>query len=149
MSRDDLYFGGTSYENTQGLGYQLQPTSQRGEQVTLHAIKPSGKVSDGKVDLLAVPVTKLYDRGITLMPAELLHQRIPAPYVILHPQTAAPVGITDGMHLHLSLSEDGIPVLAQLDETIPEDVILVPRSMGVPIHGPTAVQVEIVERAVA
>jgi NADH-quinone oxidoreductase subunit G len=149
MSRDDLYFGGTSYENTQGLGYQLQPTSQRGEQVTLHAIKPSGKVSDGKVDLLAVPVTKLYDRGITLMPAELLHQRIPTPYVILHPQTASPMEITDGMHLHLSLSEDGIPVLAQLDETIPEDVILVPRSMGVPIHGPTAVQVEIVERAVA
>jgi hypothetical protein len=53
------------------------------------------------------------------------------------------------MHLQLSLSGDGIKVIAQLDETIPEDVVLVPRSMGVPIHGPTSVQIEVVEPAVA
>jgi anaerobic selenocysteine-containing dehydrogenase len=98
---------------------------------------------------LAVPVTILYDRGGTVMPAELLHQRIPAPYVILHPQTAARMRITDGMQLRLSLSGDGIALTAQLDETIPQDVVLVPRSMGVPIHGPTAVQIEVVEHAVA
>jgi NADH-quinone oxidoreductase subunit G len=149
MSRDDLYFGGTSYENTQGLGCQLQPAAQKGDQITLQAIKPSEQVSEGKVDLLAVPVTILYDRGSTVMPAEILHQRIPAPYVVLHPQTAARMRITDGMHLQLSLSRDGIEVIAQLDETIPEDVVLVPRSMGVPIHGPTSVQIEVVEPAVA
>jgi NADH-quinone oxidoreductase subunit G len=149
MSRGDLYFGGTSYENTQGLGCQLQPAAQKGDQITLQAIKPSEQVSDGNVDLLAVPVTILYDRGVTVMPAELLHQRIPAPYVILHPQTAARMRITDGMQLRLSLSGDGIALTAQLDETIPQDVVLVPRSMGVPIHGPTAVQIEVVEHAVA
>lgn len=147
MSRDDLYFGGTSYENTQGLGYQLQSAAQKGDQITLQAIKTSEQVTDQKDDLLAVPVTILYDQGATVMPAELLHQRIPAPYVVLHPQTAAHMGISEGEHIKLSLSGDGIPVIAQLDETIPEAVVLVPRSLGIPIHGPTAVQIEVVERA--
>jgi len=39
-------------------------------------------------ELLAVPVTKLYDRGTTVMPAELLHERIGEATIVLHPEAA-------------------------------------------------------------
>ena len=37
VGRGDLYYGGTTYENTQGLGVQLVPAAQAG--VTVHIPK--------------------------------------------------------------------------------------------------------------
>jgi hypothetical protein len=48
----------------------------------------------------------------------------------------------------LNLSGVEVVVVAHMDETIPEAVVLVPRSMGVPIHGLTPVEIAIVEQAV-
>ena len=76
VGRGDLYYGGTTYENTQGLGVQLVPAAQAGEP---YASPRSGKrrlFVPKEKELLAVPVTKLYDRGVTVTPAELLDQRI-------------------------------------------------------------------------
>jgi NADH-quinone oxidoreductase subunit G len=148
ISRADLYYGGTSYENSQGLGYQLQPAAQKGEQVSLAAVQRSDVKPEEEIELMAVPVTILYDRGQSIVQTELLHQRVPEPYAILHPQTAMPLGILQGAHIRLGLSGIEVVVVAHLDETIPERVVLVPRSMGIPIHGPTPVEIAVVEQAV-
>jgi NADH-quinone oxidoreductase subunit G len=145
----DLYYGGTSYENSQGLGVQVQSTAERGEQVSLEAVVISDADPDQSSELLAVPITILYDRGRTLMPAEVLHHRIPEPYVLIHPQTAAPLRVAEGMEVKLDLSGNQTVVVAHLDETIPQRVVLIPRSMGVPIQGAAPVTIEVVQRAVA
>jgi NADH-quinone oxidoreductase subunit G len=149
IARADLYYGGTSYENSQGLGVQLQPAAQRGEQIPLGWLQPSEAVSAGERDIQAVPITRLYDRGQTVIPSDLLHQRIPEPYLVLHPQTAGRMGIADSSLVSLHLNGLVIQVTAFLDETVPENVALVPRSLGIPITDPVPVEVEVVEKIVA
>jgi NADH-quinone oxidoreductase subunit G len=148
IGRADVYYGGTSYENSQGLGFELHSAAQRGEQVSLAAVQLSESNTSDGVDLIAVPITILYDRGQTVVPAALLHQRIPEPYVLVHPQTTAPLGITEGAQMRLNLSGVEHVVVAHMDETIPQEVVLIPRSMGIPIHGLTPVEIAIVEQAV-
>jgi anaerobic selenocysteine-containing dehydrogenase len=83
-----------------------------------------------------------------VVPAGVLHQRIPEPYVLVHPQTSAPLEITEGAQLQLNLSGVEVVAIAHLDETIPQEVVLVPRSMGIPLHEPTPVEIAILEQAV-
>ncbi len=148
IGRSDLYYGGTTYENSQGLGYQLQPAAQKGQPVSLEAVQLEELDSGGEADLVAVPITVLYDRGQTVMPSALLHQRIPEPYVVVHPESIAHLGLIDGASVRLDISGIEVVVVAHLDETIPQEVLLVPRSMGVPIHEPTPVKVALVEQVV-
>jgi NADH-quinone oxidoreductase subunit G len=148
VGRSDVYYGGTTYENSQGLGFELQPAAQRGEQVPLTAVQPSGASSTDEVDLIAVPITILYDQGQMVMPAGVLHGRIPEPYILVHPHTAAPLGVAEGAHALINLSGAEFEVVGHIDETIPPAMVLVPRSMGIPIHGPTPVEIVVLEQVV-
>jgi hypothetical protein len=94
--------------------------------------------------LLAFPITRLYDGGTTLLPSQLLHQRIAEPFVVLNPH--------DANRLHLPLNSSALVSLAdkpavianvQFDESLPERVVLVPRSFGLPINGPMPVEVKL------
>jgi NADH-quinone oxidoreductase subunit G len=149
IARADLYYGGTSYENSQGLGVQLQPAAQRGEPVSLGWLQPAALTSHPEPSLVAVPVTRLYDRGPTVWPSSLLHPRIPEPYVSLNPNTAASLGIQDSEFVHLQVNENNFELLARIDDTVPEGIALVPRSMGVPLFAPTPVEIKVVEEALA
>ncbi len=148
IGRGDLYYGGTTYENSQGLGVQLAPGAQRGEPLPLGwNIPPETHLpEDG---LLAVPITRLYDRGQTVLPSKLLHQRIPQPYVAMHPDDAGRLDILDGATIELSWGGTTSFVTIRLDETVPASILLVPRSMGVPLYQPQAVEVRQVERQAA
>ncbi|MDD2922697.1 MAG: NADH-quinone oxidoreductase subunit NuoG, partial [Anaerolineales bacterium] len=75
VGRGDLYYGGTTYENTQGLGAQIPPTAQNGKAIRLPKIRKDAALRPKEKELLAVPVNKLYDRGVTVNPAQLLNQR--------------------------------------------------------------------------
>jgi NADH-quinone oxidoreductase subunit G len=145
IGRSDVYYGGTTYENVQGLGQQLQSAAQKGQQVTLQAVQP---VELDQPELMAVPMTLLYDRGQAVMQTALLHQRIPEPYLVVHPETIASSGTTEAAQVRLVISGIEVVVSAHLDETIPQGVVLVPRSMGIPIHGPTPVTLALIEQVV-
>ena len=144
VGRGDVYYGGTTYENNQGLGVQLplsgQPTLSWPKQPD--TVKP-------EAGLLAVPVTRLYDRGQTLLPSRLLHQRIPEPYVVMNRQDAINLKIESSQKVQASF--DGAPVLVDLclDEHVPAGTVLVPRSLGIPINGPAAVKIRAAERLAA
>ncbi len=137
IGREDLYYGGTSYENTQGLGVQLPSAGEAQEREVTAPALPTGE------GLLAVPVTRLYDRGTTLTPSKVLEPRLPQPFVRLHPATAAAHGLQDGQ----TVAVLDTPVTLRLDETLPEDVLLVPRSLGVPLFAPQRVTVHAYEMA--
>lgn len=141
VGRGDMYYGGTTYENSQGLGVQLGSAAERGAGLTAGKVtKTSAPTADG---LLAVPITRLYDRGQLVLPSELLASRIPQPHVLLNPADAEQLKIGNGQAIQLLLGAAGAataPVIARLDEQAPPGIVLAPRSMGLPVWGPTPVK---------
>ena len=127
VGRRDLYYGGTTYENKQGLGVTLA--------LDVPVPIPSISVEFLRPDedqWLAVPVTRLYDRGITVTTSELLRAHIGEATVLLHPETAKKLGVEAGGQVDVN----GFQAQVRLDATVPASVVLLPRSMGFPINAP-------------
>jgi NADH-quinone oxidoreductase subunit G len=144
VGREDLYYGGTTYGNSLGMGMKLAPTAQEGQAPSL-AWKQPQQPSRPAEGLLAVPVTRLFDRAPTLIHSKLLATaRIPQPYIVLHPEDAGRLNIQNGSSIALDFlngSSVGQPaVLARLDENVPPGVVLVPRSMGINFNEPGPVK---------
>lgn len=146
IGRDDLYYGGTTYQNKQGIGVQLPNGIQRGEQLTLNWPSLTASTLD-KDGTLAVPITRLYDGGTTLLRSRLLDRRRIGTVIWMHPDRGSANTIQDGDLVHLQIGEASAMAMALLDEQVPEGVILVPRSTGIPLHEPHLVQLKVVERS--
>ena len=138
----NLYYGGTTYQNRSGMGMQIPNAAQRGDKLDLPRLQRAAPLRPAQDKLLAVPITKLYDRGVTLTPSRLLKQRIGEPFVALHPSAAEKLGVKAGQKVSLSLDGASEEVLVKIDDTIPAGVALVPRSMGLPIPAPMEASVK-------
>jgi anaerobic selenocysteine-containing dehydrogenase len=87
------------------------------------------------------------------MPSQLLHERIGEPYVVLNVNDAEMLRIQDGDVVHMTVANrepdspdrvtagQTVVVQARLDRELPERVVLVPRSFGIPIDKPTPVEI--------
>ncbi len=142
VGRGDLYYGGTTYENAQGMGVQLSAAAARGEKLSIPRVQKEAAPRPKENELLAVPVTKLYDRGTTVRPAELLHERIGDASVVLHPDAAKELGVEAGQTVNVSFNGVSGEAVVKLDDTISVGVALIPRSMGLAIREPVAVKVK-------
>ncbi|MEP7135430.1 MAG: NADH-quinone oxidoreductase subunit NuoG [Chloroflexota bacterium] len=142
VGRGDMYYGGTTYENTQGMGVHLSAAAGRGEKVSISRVEKEAAPRPKENELLAVPVTKLYDRGTTVMPAELLHERIGEATIALHPDAAQNLGVEAGQTVNVSFNGVSAEAVVKLDDTISVGVALLPRSMGIAIREPVAVKVK-------
>jgi NADH-quinone oxidoreductase subunit G len=147
VGRGDLYYGGTTYANKQGLGVQLTNAAQRGEKVSLPRVKKVAVLRPKEKKLLAVPITKLYDQGVTVTYSELLDQRVGEAFIALHPNTAEYLGVVPGERVTLNLNGSSGVVVVRIDNTISTGVGLVPRSMGLPIGGPIEASVKVAKKA--
>ena len=144
VGRGDMYYGGTTYENTMGLGAHLSSAAGRGETVSTPQVQKGSAPRPKENELLAVPVNKLYDRGTTvMMSANLLREQIGGPTISLHPDAAKNLGVEAGQLI--SISFDGVSGEARvrLDDTISVSVVLVPREMGVAIREPIPARVSV------
>ena len=144
VGRGDMYYGGTTYENTMGLGAHLTTGAARGETAEIsraereRALRPSDK------ELLAVPVNKLYDRGTTVMQsADLLRDWIGHPTIVLHPDAARNLGVEAGQLVTVSFDGVSAEARVKFDPTIALGVALVPREMGFAIHEPIPAQISV------
>ena len=146
VGRGDMYYGGTTYENTMGLGAHL-PAATQGEAQAIERPHRE-KVPRPKGDeLLAVPVNKLYDRGTTVMQsADLLRDRIGHPTIALHPDAAKNLGVEAGQLVHVSFDGVSGEARVKLDPTISVEVALVPREMGFAIREPIPAQIRVLEQ---
>jgi anaerobic selenocysteine-containing dehydrogenase len=158
VGRGDLYYGGTAYENKQGLGRTLDLTpstslkASPGPSTTVRLRSlawPPGQVGQtGRGEhkplrpdegrWLALPVTRLYDLGITVAASELLKARICEACIVLPPAASKKLGVEAGGQVEIN----GRRLEVRLDATIPAGVALIPRSMGVPITGPVIVKLK-------
>ncbi len=149
IGREDLYYGGTGYDNHQGLGVPLSSAAQRGEPVSLGWLQP--QPLDGKPPasagmdhgLLGMPITRLYDRGQTILPSLLLRTRVPDPFIVLNPQDAGRLELKAGDLAEVTLRGQTLTVIVRVDDTVPVGIVLLPRSMGLPVTGPEIVQVRV------
>ena len=137
IGREDLYYGGTGYANKQGLGVQLSNTAARGEPVPLEIFDlPETAEADA---LVAVPIHRLYDQGNTMRYAAVMFPRIDEPFVVLNAADAEVLGL-DGT-AKVELNGFRAEVNLKIDEKIPQGVVLVPRSFGLPLNAPTPITV--------
>ena len=134
VGRGDLYYGGTTYENKQGLGVQLEPMAPP----SLSSPTGGSSLRPDEDRWLAVPVTRLYDLGITVCTSELLRQRLGTAVILLNPEMAKTLEVEAGGQVDLN----GNRLEVRLDASVPASVVLVPRSMGIPIHNPVAAKLK-------
>ncbi len=136
VGRGDMYYGGTTYENTRGLGAHLVGWGERGETASRPRVQEETELRPKEGQWLAVPVTKLYDQGLTVRSSKLLESHIGAATVTLHPEAAKRLGAGAGELVEISLNGTTAQVSVLLDETVSASVALLPRGMGLPISGP-------------
>ena len=137
VGQSNLYYGGTSYQNTQGLGAHLTISNEAPAARAVYAGKrPVLKAGE----LLAVPVTKLYDQGTTVTPAALLDTHVGPASVAINPLAAQKIGLANGGQATLKLNGVESEVGIHFDESISAGVVLVYRSFGLPIPEPVAVE---------
>ncbi len=144
VGRGDMYYGGTTYENSQGLGVQLP--LQEGVVNAWDA--PA--VQETVAGLSAVPITRLYDRGALASRSRTLAPRLDEVQVVLHPKDAAALDLSSGRKAAIQLNGgSGMEVEVALDPGIPQGYALVPRSMGVPVHRPVGASLRALEGELA
>jgi NADH-quinone oxidoreductase subunit G len=137
VGRGEMYYGGTSYENTQGLGAHLALASA--PDVSASGNKAT-RVRPSEETLIAVPVSKLYDMGTTVSPSVMLKSHIGEASVSVNPATAAKLGLTNAGTAVLKLNGLEAAVKVRFDESISGSVVLVYRSFGLPIDEPGTVE---------
>jgi NADH-quinone oxidoreductase subunit G len=146
VGRGDMYYGGTGYQNRSGMGMQVSSAVQRGEKINLPKLEKVDAKRPAEGKLLAVPVTKLLDCGITVKTSPLLQNRIGDPFVVMHPSAAQNLGVQAEQTVNLGLDGRTQDMLVKIDETIPTGVVLVPRSMGLPIPAPAEASVQVQQK---
>jgi NADH-quinone oxidoreductase subunit G len=140
LSRHDLYYGGTNYENHEGLGKQLLHGSPV-EADLLPEKRSILKDEDKGRSLLAVPYTRLYDGGQTLLPSKLLEKRMAGRRLAIHPQDAVRLNLLQDVKVWVRFGEVEIEVGIDLDTTVPTGIALAARSVGLPVHEPVKIEI--------
>ena len=139
IGREDLYYGGTTYANKQGLGVNLPALGGEFDPGPAATTPPEG-------NLIAIPVTKLYDHGTMVIPSKVLHSRLIKPFIALNPVDAHDQKATDGMKVNIGDENDLAIVTVVIDENVPPGFALVPLSSGAPISKPTEIKIRIADK---
>ncbi len=140
IGRQDLYYGGTAYDNTQGLGVKLSSAAERGVKLDLPEVETSDLHLQDDT-LVGYPITLCYDRGTTIVPSTLLEKRLPAPYILLHPEIVKQLSLISGTKVIIQMKGKSYPVDFREDDTIPVNAVMTPRSLGLPALEPVPVHV--------
>jgi NADH-quinone oxidoreductase subunit G len=139
IGRNDMFYGGTSYANAQGLGMHLSLPAQ----IPSLAWPQVPELGLAEEAILAVPITILYDRGQTLYSNQLLQHRIPPAHIAIHPDTAERLNIPDGTLVQFTLDDTAVKAILHIKEQVPLEVALVPRSLGMPMSVPAQIEISV------
>ncbi len=123
---DDLYYGGTAFQNRQGLGLQIPAAAESGNAPAVRRPDGGAALQAGRGSLVLVPIPLVYDaEPVFALGAEALSQRIPAPWVRLNPSDAAWLSIQPGDPLSVTFDGRTVEAAAQVDDGVPAGVALI------------------------
>jgi len=128
----DLYYGGTAYKNTGGLGVQIPTAADQGEKVKKGKVAAVKAPKASRGGLLVVPTVRLYNREQTFRPSEqdLMKDRTPAAYVELNAADARKLGINDGDSVRVTVDGAAVNARAHVNGAAPKGVVLLPRHLS-------------------
>lgn len=145
IGREDVYYGGTAYNNTGGLGVQWAANAEKSRyNLTVRPVDTDAAKSGG---LTVVPVRVLYNREPLFAPSEMMHQRVPEPYAELNSEDAVGLGISDGDRIAVSAGSVRVEATARVNGKVPAGTVLLPQrlsDMPTPL-APTACVVQKIE----
>ena len=133
---EDLYFGGTAFKNAQGVGVQL-PSMPLVEGKAVDVQAGIREVPEG--ELIAVPISCLYDRDPLLLESGVLHPRLAPETMSLHPDDAERLGLADGQRADMRWRAQAVSIEVHIDDHAPAGFVLVPYAIG-KLRLPTAVK---------
>jgi NADH-quinone oxidoreductase subunit G len=123
---EQVYYDGTSYENTEGVGVQLAATADDPKAaLTLSARVPEAP-GEG-IKLITAP--RAYDNGDWAKGSKLLPRMVPA-HIILSVADAQALGVAIGETVTLQSSAGAISLPAQIDSKLAQGLVLVPPVRG-------------------
>jgi len=123
VGANDLYFGGTAYDNRGGLGVQYPAECETMERFAVKWAEPSAPPTG---DMIAVPVRELYHRGTLIAQSRVLDPRTLSPYIALSRADAERLGIADGDTVTVTLPSGEREMIARVDGQAPKGAALVP-----------------------
>ncbi len=112
----DLYYGGTAYDNHQGLGQQWAAAAETSAPPAYDLpgeTRAAALPRVGAIDVLRVPA--LYTPGTLINLTELLRDRLARPALYLNEADAAALGIGPGDALSVELDDETVEVAALID----------------------------------
>ena len=125
VGANDLYFGGTAYDNRGGLGAQYAAECETMERFAVKWIEPPAPPAK-RGDIIAVPVRRLYHRGTLIAQSHVLDPRTLTPYIELSRADADRLGIADGDVVTVTLPSGEREMTARVDGQAPPGAALVP-----------------------
>ena len=131
---DDLYYGGTAFQNTRGLGVQWPTLADDAEaQLSVAWVEPPASTTVAGDQLLVVPTSVLYNHETAFTQSAVMQQRIPAPYVALHPDDAQRLNIASGDEVLIQINGHNIEAIARVGDQsegdAPQGVALLPTQL--------------------
>lgn len=128
---NDLYYGGTAYQNKGGLGVQIATTADNGEAVSAGAVKLPEALKAKAGSIKVVPTTRLYNRESIFKPSTLVHPRILMPYAEINAADAEKMGIQNGDVVEIKVENvTSLRVKAHVNGGAPEGSIVLPRHLS-------------------
>ncbi|MCY3835527.1 MAG: 2Fe-2S iron-sulfur cluster-binding protein [Anaerolineaceae bacterium] len=129
---EDLYYGGTAYRNTGGLGVQLASAADRGEKLRARRVRPLKPPQAKRDELLVIPTVSLYNRERRFAESSVMHERVAAPYVEMNRDDAEALVIEDGERVTLTLPDgDALQQLqVRVNGRAPQGALLLPRQLS-------------------
>jgi NADH-quinone oxidoreductase subunit G len=130
QANEAVYYDGTSYENSEGVGVQTPAEAEDNRAsftLSLRAPAPRLPESDGRLTLLA-PV-RAYDGELWSSGSKLAPRQVP-PHAILSVADAGRLGVAIGERVRLESSAGAVELPAVIDSGLAEGLVLVPAVRG-------------------
>ncbi|MBI1256119.1 MAG: NADH-quinone oxidoreductase subunit NuoG [Chloroflexi bacterium] len=129
---NDLYYGGTAYKNTGGIGVQIATEADGGTAMAAGEVKLPATTKVTKGNLMVVPTIRLYNREATFEPSveAILSTRTAAPYVEINAADAKKLKIADGDLVQVSVGTSTVQAKAHVNGAAPEGTVLLPRHLS-------------------
>ncbi|MFZ4813209.1 MAG: NADH-quinone oxidoreductase subunit NuoG [Phototrophicaceae bacterium] len=130
VGREDVYYGGTAYDNKGGLGVQIASDADNGAAVHIEAVDLPAVPSASNGQLLILPTRELYNRERVFRPSikAMMSPRTPAAYVSLSEADAHTLGVAEGDTVTVSFDGGAVTVAAHINGA-PQGVALLPRHL--------------------
>jgi NADH-quinone oxidoreductase subunit G len=134
---EDLYYGGTAYDNRSGLGQQWA-VSAESEAVEGYDIPATPDA--GSSELVAVQMAALYQSGTLVDKSEVIASRVARPVVFIHAEDAARLSVSDGDAVTLRVNGMAVEGQAYVNGHTAAGTVLLRGTKAVPGNGLIAIQ---------